>query len=181
MKIMTGNVYSNKSSLGRRTDVQTFGQRILFTGPDGIGDYRTRGVDFPHYIGEVPMDPGKTGDLGYMCRSAPGAPAPKPKQCYVGAVGWGLQYSWALNRRTVQSNMQIKLGEFRTALEERMIYSHHNPWQPPPAIIDQLSAGARGRFAWNHDTDSEYFQEQYKQSLRNKNMPAQNSSEDVSQ
>ncbi|XP_035283324.1 uncharacterized protein C4orf45 homolog [Anguilla anguilla] len=171
---MTENSYNKKPSLDRRNDVQSFGQRILFTGPDGIGDYRPRTSDLPRYIGERPMAQGETGDLGYLWRPAPGAPPPKPKHCYVGAVGWGLPYSWALNERAMQSNMQIKLGEFRTALEERMIYSYHNPWQPPPTVIDQLPAGARGRLAWDHDINSEKFHDQYRQSLLNKNKLDQN-------
>ncbi|XP_061107920.1 protein SPMIP2 [Conger conger] len=158
-----------ENALLDRRDMQSFGKRMLFTGPDGIGDYRPRSVHSTRYIGEGPMPQGETGDLNYLCRPATGAPPPKPKQCYVGAVGWGLQYSWALNKRTMESNMQIKLGEFRSALEERTIFTYHNPWQPPPSIIDKLSAGARGRLAWDHDINGEYFLEQYKQSLLNKN------------
>ncbi|KAJ8383220.1 hypothetical protein SKAU_G00039980 [Synaphobranchus kaupii] len=149
-------------------------------GPDGIGDYRPRTVDVSQYIGEGPMAPGETSDLRYLWRPAPGTPAPKSKQCYVGAVGWGLQYSGALNKRTIHNNTQIKLGEFRTALEERVIFSYHNPWQPPPSIIDKLPPGSRGRLAWDHDINGEHFHEQYKQSLLNKNKLDQNIGEDAS-
>ena len=82
----------------------------MITGPDGIGDYKPRAIDFPQYIGEGPMAQGETSDLNYLWRPAPAASFPKPKQCYVGAVGWGLQYNWALNKSTMQSNMQIKVG-----------------------------------------------------------------------
>ncbi|XP_038554527.1 uncharacterized protein C4orf45 [Micropterus salmoides] len=96
------------------------GQRMIFTGPDGIGDYRPRSNYFPRYIGVGASSPEATGDLSYLCRAAPHAPPPMPKQSYVGEVGWGWQYNQLLNSGTLHSNMQIKKTELRTALEDRV-------------------------------------------------------------
>ncbi|XP_031722752.1 uncharacterized protein C4orf45 [Anarrhichthys ocellatus] len=98
------------------------GQRMIFTGPDGIGDYRPRSNYFPRYIGAGASSPGATGDLSYLCQAAPHAPPPLPKQSYVGEVGWGWQYNQLLNSGTLLSNMQIKKTEVRTALEDRVTH-----------------------------------------------------------
>lgn len=78
-------------------------------GPDGIGDYRPRSNYFPRYIGVGTSSPEATGDLSYLCRAAPNAPPPMPRQSYVGEVGWGQQYNQLLNSGTLLSNMQIKV------------------------------------------------------------------------
>lgn len=78
-------------------------------GPDGIGDYRPRSNYFPWYIGAGALSPEATGDLSYLCRAAPHAPPPTPRQNYVGEVGWGWQYNQLLNSGTLLSNMQIKV------------------------------------------------------------------------
>ncbi|XP_074530626.1 protein SPMIP2 isoform X2 [Halichoeres trimaculatus] len=95
------------------------GQRMIFTGPDGIGDYRPRSDYFPRYIGVGASSPGATGDLSYLCRAAPHAAPAAPRQSFVGEVGWGWQYNQLLNRGALQSNMQIKKSDIRTALEDR--------------------------------------------------------------
>ncbi|CAB1456372.1 unnamed protein product [Pleuronectes platessa] len=73
------------------------GRRMIFTGPDGIGDYRPRSNYFPLHIGEGASSPEATGDLSYLCRAGPSAPPPRPRQSYVGEVGWGWQYNQLLN------------------------------------------------------------------------------------
>ncbi|XP_030252113.1 uncharacterized protein C4orf45 isoform X2 [Sparus aurata] len=103
------------------------GQRMIFTGPDGIGDYRPRSYDFPQYIGVgASSSPEATGDLGYLWRAAPHAPPPPPRQSCVGEVGWCWQYNQLLNSRTLLSNMQIKKTELRTALEDRVTHRFQN-------------------------------------------------------
>ncbi|XP_028272514.1 uncharacterized protein C4orf45 [Parambassis ranga] len=94
------------------------GQRMLFTGPDGIGDYRPRSNYFPVYIGVGDMSPEATGDLNYLCRAAPDAHPFRPRRSYVGEVGWGWQYNQLLNSGTLLSNMQIKKTELRASLED---------------------------------------------------------------
>ncbi|XP_042274531.1 protein SPMIP2 [Thunnus thynnus] len=98
------------------------GQRMIFTGPDGIGDYRPRSNYFPQYIGVGASSPEATGDLSFLCRAAPNAPPPIPRQSFVGEVGWGWQYNQLLNSGTLLSNMQIKKTELRTALEDRVTH-----------------------------------------------------------
>ncbi|XP_035016547.2 uncharacterized protein C4orf45 [Hippoglossus stenolepis] len=102
------------------------GRRMIFTGPDGIGDYRPRSNYFPRHIGEGASSPEATGDLSYLCRAAPCAPPPMPRQSYVGEVGWGWQYNQVLNSGTLLSNMQIKKTDIRTAVEDRVAHRFQN-------------------------------------------------------
>ncbi|XP_077433888.1 protein SPMIP2 [Vanacampus margaritifer] len=94
------------------------GQRIIFTGPDGIGDYRPRFNRSP-YVGVGPLSPEATSDLSYLWRAAPHAPPPLPKQAYVGEVGWGWQCSAMLNDSTLHSGMQIRKSIVRMEVEDR--------------------------------------------------------------
>ncbi|XP_029917287.1 uncharacterized protein C4orf45 [Myripristis murdjan] len=128
------------------------GQRIIFTGPDGIGDYRPRSYDFPHHIGVGNPSPESTGDLGYLSRAAPGAPPLLPKQSYVGGIGWAWQYSQLLNSGALLSDMQIKKSELRTALEDSVTHRFQNPEQAVPQAPDKQSA-SQSRTHIN-DTDS---------------------------
>ncbi|XP_066573903.1 protein SPMIP2 isoform X2 [Amia ocellicauda] len=102
-------------------------QRGPCAGPDGVQDYRPRAVDFPHYIGEGSLSGERTSDLSYLQRAAPGTPAPGAKHDYVGGVGWGVMEHSELNSRALQSNMQIKLGEFRQACEDKVTHRYQNP------------------------------------------------------
>uniref|UniRef100_A0A3B5QC49 Chromosome 23 C4orf45 homolog n=1 Tax=Xiphophorus maculatus TaxID=8083 RepID=A0A3B5QC49_XIPMA len=72
------------------------------------GDYRPRSNYFPLYIGVGATSPEATSDLSYLCRAAPDAPPPAPRQSFVGEVGWGWQYNQLLNGDRLLSNMQIK-------------------------------------------------------------------------
>ncbi|XP_053734642.1 uncharacterized protein C4orf45 homolog isoform X2 [Synchiropus splendidus] len=91
------------------------GGRVIFTGPDGVGDYRPRSGSIPRFIGEGSTSCETTGDLQYLTRAAPGAPSPAPRACHVGEVGWGWEFNQQLNGQTLRSNMQIKT-EVRVAL-----------------------------------------------------------------
>nr|XP_015200067.1 PREDICTED: uncharacterized protein C4orf45 homolog isoform X2 [Lepisosteus oculatus] len=167
---MTSNKYS-----GAQRGHPVYSQRMLFT--DGIGDYRVRVADFPRYIGVGTLSPEGTSELDYMHRAAPGTPAPMPKHCYVGGVGWGVQEYSALNARNLHSKMQFqvfKLAEFRQACEERVTHSYQNPWQPPPRVLNEQSAGARGKLAWTQNVYQNYYQ------LSQRNMQKQDSQETFS-
>ncbi|KAM9740880.1 protein SPMIP2 [Menidia menidia] len=111
---------------GAASDRPPCGKRMIFTGPDGIGDYRPRPNDFSRYVGAGAPSPGATGDLGYLCRAAPRAPPPMPRQSYVGEVGWGWQYNQLLNGQTLHSDQQIKKTELREALEDRVTQRFQN-------------------------------------------------------
>ncbi|KAL6479835.1 hypothetical protein MHYP_G00108680 [Metynnis hypsauchen] len=152
---------------------RAFGQRILFTGPDGIGDYRARLSDFTHSIGVGPLSPEATGDLTYLYRAAPHMPAPLPKQCYAGGVGWAVHYGSTLNSTTLLSNKQIKLGECRSALEHRITHRYQNPWPARPCFLDRQQAGARGRLVWNQNIYDNYCQDNNKTFLLSKRRMAQ--------
>ncbi|XP_030639509.1 uncharacterized protein C4orf45 [Chanos chanos] len=160
-------VPASSPSTGRKAP-RASGQRILFTGPDGIGDYRARLSDFPRHIGIGPLSPESTGDLNYLCRAAPCAPPFLPKHCYIGGVGWGVQYCGTLNGRILLSNNQIKRAEFRSAIEDRITHRYQNPWHAPPQFLDKQPAGARGRLAWSHSTYDNYSQDNNKEFLLSK-------------
>ncbi|XP_052006287.1 uncharacterized protein C4orf45 [Xyrauchen texanus] len=99
------------------------GQRILFTGPNGIGDFRPRLDYFPRSTGIGPLSPDATSDLNYLFRSAPSATPPLPKHCYTGGVGWGLQYSNTLNRRTLISSIHNEIDQFHSAGDDGVTHS----------------------------------------------------------
>ncbi|XP_017272930.1 uncharacterized protein C4orf45 [Kryptolebias marmoratus] len=96
------------------------GQRMIFTGPDGIRDYRPRSNYFPLYVGVGATSPEATTDLSYLWRAAPHSRPPLPRRRYVGEVGWGWQHNQLLNRDVLLNNMQIKKTELRVALEDRV-------------------------------------------------------------
>ncbi|XP_052470340.1 uncharacterized protein C4orf45 [Carassius gibelio] len=108
------------------------GQRILFTGPDGIGDFLPRLDSFPHSIGVGPLSPDATSDLSYLFRPPPHTSPPLPRHCFVGDVGWGLQYSTTLNRRSANNMRQNQ---------------------------SQLTCGT---LAWNHSTHDAYSEDDNK-------------------
>ncbi|OCT99658.1 uncharacterized protein C4orf45 [Xenopus laevis] len=127
------------------------GQRMLYTGPDYIRDYRPKLPDFTSYIGEVMAPRESTGDVSYLCRAAPGTPSPLPKESYVGGIGWGVSDFSYLNRRQLLNSYQIKHGQFRKACEENTTHRYQNPWTPPPQVLDKSEYGARARLAWTED------------------------------
>ncbi|XP_068451441.1 protein SPMIP2 isoform X2 [Clinocottus analis] len=112
-------------------------------GPDGIGDYKPRSNDFLRYVGTGASSPEATGDLGYLCQAAADAPPPRPKQGYVGAVGWGWQHNQLLNSGALLSNMQIKKTDLRTALEDRMTHRFQSDHTSPHSGTH--TASSRGK------------------------------------
>ncbi|XP_077466429.1 protein SPMIP2 [Stigmatopora argus] len=99
--------------------VKGTGQRIIFTGPNGIGNYRPKRVCSPQFVEMGPWSPVATSNLSYLWRAAPHAPPPLAKQGFVGEVGWCWQYSSALNDSTLRSGMQIRKSEIRLEAEDR--------------------------------------------------------------
>ncbi|GAA6090043.1 uncharacterized protein C4orf45 homolog [Tachysurus ichikawai] len=129
------------------------GQRILFTGPDGIGNYRVRLCDFPHSIGAVSSE--ATGDLNYLFRHAPCALPWLPKHCYVGGVGWGIEHGLRLNARSLLSNTQIKRSEFRSVMEDKISQIFQTPWQVTPCFLDRKEPSTRGDQSACLDTNNQ--------------------------
>ncbi|XP_057705809.1 uncharacterized protein C4orf45 [Corythoichthys intestinalis] len=93
--------------------------QILFTGPNGIGNYRPRRVHSPQYVGPGPWSPEAQSNLAYLWRAAPHAPPPSSKQAFVGEVGWCWQYSAMLNDSTLRSGAQIRKSAIRLEVEDR--------------------------------------------------------------
>lgn len=50
----------------RRKSVESVGS-VLFTGPDGLGDHRTKVLD-PSYVGHTTRSPADTADVEYLFR-----------------------------------------------------------------------------------------------------------------
>uniref|UniRef100_A0A8C5LV09 Sperm microtubule inner protein 2 n=1 Tax=Leptobrachium leishanense TaxID=445787 RepID=A0A8C5LV09_9ANUR len=132
------------------------GQRMIFTGPDNIGDYRPKHADFTRYVGEfIPLEEG-TSDADYLYRAAPNTPHPRPKEMYVGGIGWGVSAFSYLNRRELISDFQIKLCGFRQACEDTISHRYQTPWNPPPYILDKQGFGSRGTLAWTPEKYDNY-------------------------
>ncbi|XP_067313325.1 protein SPMIP2 [Pseudorasbora parva] len=114
------------------------GQRILFTGPDGTGDFRPRLDYFPRSIGIGLSSPDATSDLNYLFRPAAHATPPLPKHRCTGEVGWGLQYSTALNRRTVINNKQNELLSSSAGRSSSQSMAHSAPVSGPPTELLEI-------------------------------------------
>ncbi|XP_077333253.1 protein SPMIP2 isoform X2 [Lithobates pipiens] len=132
------------------------GKRMLYTGPDYVRDYRPKLPDCTQYVGERMPSHESTSEVKYLCRAAPGTPAPLPKACYVGGIGWGVSEFTFLNRSQLCSNYQIKEGEFRSACEDKVTHRYQNPWHPPPHILDTEGPGSRATLAWTQVKYDDY-------------------------
>lgn len=84
----------------------TFGrlsrESVLFTGPDGIRDYKAK-VDAEHrYVGEGTMSPEGTSEADYLWRAPSSTPHPKSKSISVGEIGWGVNelHKWFASSQT---------------------------------------------------------------------------------
>ncbi|XP_040275826.1 uncharacterized protein C4orf45 homolog [Bufo bufo] len=132
------------------------GKRMLYTGPDYKTDYRPKPPDCTRYIGEGMPSAENTSDVEYLCRPAPSTPAPLPKDCYVGGIGWGVSEFSFLNRSQICSNHQIKIGEFRRDCEDKITHRYQNPWHPLPHILDSQGFGSRATLAWTQDRYIDY-------------------------
>ncbi|XP_075054263.1 protein SPMIP2 isoform X2 [Mixophyes fleayi] len=127
------------------------------SGPDYVRDYRAKLPDCTRYIGEGMSSAESTSEVDYLCRAAPSTPAPLPKDCYVGGIGWGVSAFTMLNRNQLYSGHQIKIGEFRQASEEKVTHQYQNPWHPLPPILDAQGFGSRATLAWTQDRYDDYF------------------------
>ncbi|CAN2388743.1 Domain of unknown function (DUF4562) [Pristimantis euphronides] len=133
------------------------GKRMVYTGPDYKRDYRPKLPDYTRYIGESKPSAEGTSDVDYVCRAAPNTPAPLPKDCYVGGIGWGVSEFSFLNRNQQCSNCQIKMGEFRRDCEDKVTHRYQSPWFPLPDILDSQGFGSRGLLAWTQDRYTDYY------------------------
>ncbi|XP_077999339.1 uncharacterized protein LOC144452171 [Glandiceps talaboti] len=123
---------------------------VLFTGPDGIGDYRVQVVTHDRQVGIGTMSRESSSEAQYLLRAAPGTPHPRPKSRRVGEIGWGVP--WYADRQLLGTDMQIKTGEFRQAAEDRHTHLYQNPWYPPPQRSPYMSNSESSLFPMRPQT-----------------------------
>merc|ERR1711974_276047 len=120
------------------TPSKDYGQRILFTGPDGMCDQTMKIENEHRYIGIGTMSKEGTSELDFLCRQGPNPPgqsyfAMKRKHQTLGAIGWGHEDATFLNRKlTGQKCYNYPRGEFRQAAEDRYTHLYQSPWYPDP-------------------------------------------------
>ncbi|PKU44737.1 protein c4orf45 like hypothetical protein [Limosa lapponica baueri] len=103
--------------------------RVVFSGPDGIRDYRTRKPEHTHYIGATSPAIEGTSDVNYLWRLAPClSHVSLRRPHYAGEIGWGVRELSHFTRKNLQSGAQIKRGLFRQAAEDRATHWYQNPW-----------------------------------------------------
>ncbi|XP_033121347.1 uncharacterized protein C4orf45 homolog [Anneissia japonica] len=110
---------------------------VLFTGPDGIGDYKVGVVTDDRFVGIGTMSAEGTSELKYITRASPQTPHPRPKTRWVGEIGWLIPPF--KDFRAVSTRHQIKNGEFRRANENRHTHLYQNPWYPGPNDVEYSS------------------------------------------
>ncbi|XP_012407593.1 uncharacterized protein C4orf45 homolog isoform X2 [Sarcophilus harrisii] len=126
------------------------GRRIIFTGPDGIKDYKAKCPANTTYTGEKRPVLGATSDLNYLWRAAPKRSfAPIQKHFYVHEIGWGIPELSCINESRLTTGVNIKRGEFRKRVEEIISHRYQNPWYPKPQILDLQGPGSRANLSWN--------------------------------
>jgi len=110
-----------------------FSGNVGFTGPDGLRDYRPHLVTShdQRAVGHTGHSTEHSGDVEYLFRCAPGAPAPRPRSAMPGEIGWGVPEltDWA----TPTTGQQIMLGSFRQIAEDRSTHEHMGCWYAHPA------------------------------------------------
>merc|ERR1711934_15870 len=121
------------------TPSKNFGQRILFTGPDGICDQKMQIKTEHRYVGIGTMSKEGTSELDYLYRQGPldtskeAYWAMKRKNAHNGGIGWGVHDAPFLNRKlSDEKNHNIQRGEFRNAAEDRYTHLYQSPWYPDP-------------------------------------------------
>ncbi|XP_072296371.1 protein SPMIP2 [Eucyclogobius newberryi] len=109
-------------------------------GPDGVGDFRPRRCDFPRYIGEGGGSTEATGDLGYLWRAGPHTLPHRPRDSYVGGVGWAWHYNHRLNQDALLSDLQIKKTDIRAAVEDTVAQRFQTAPHKKKAADSELQA-----------------------------------------
>ena len=113
------------------------GQRILYTGPDGIID-QTMHIEPEHrYIGIGTMSAEGTSELNYLYRPGPEenlatSTSFQRKHETIGGIGWGHQDAAFLNRKlSDDKNHKCIRGVFRQAAEDRFTHLYQSPYYDP--------------------------------------------------
>ena len=94
------------------------GQRILFTGPDGMKDQKMIVAEEYRYIETGTMSKEGTSELDYLYRQAPCPEgqsyfAMRRKQQHIGSIGWRHQDAGFLNKKmSNQTDSHMHRGEY---------------------------------------------------------------------
>ena len=107
---------------------------VLYTGPDGIGDFKTEVKDQSH-IGVGTASTESTLGADYICRGYSGQPFPINRGKAVGEVGWETS-----KISDEKSGNRIKLQEFRQAAEDRYTHRYQDPF------FEESTSGVRELF-----------------------------------
>ncbi|XP_060103302.1 protein SPMIP2 [Heteronotia binoei] len=127
-------------SSGDPPEARDTGKRIIFTGPDGTGDYRSWLPAHTIYVGAKSSPKEGTSEAMYLWRPAPdNPPAWLKRQCTVGEIGWRVVEFGYLNRRRIPISKPIMTEIFPSPEEFEMIQRYTNPgWKKYPAPCPQV-------------------------------------------
>ncbi|XP_066487771.1 protein SPMIP2 isoform X2 [Tiliqua scincoides] len=129
-----------KNTLSPRARPVDTGKQIIFTGPNGTGDYRTNLGDYTFYIGSRTSPKEGTSEALYLWRPAPmNRPPWRRKDAVVGEIGWGVEEYGPLLQSGFPRRKQMKKEVFPPAEEHELIYRYMNPrWKIHPAPDPQV-------------------------------------------
>ena len=110
------------------------GQRILFTGPDGMKDQEMSIAEEYRYIEIGTMSKEGTSELDYLYRQGPNPKgqsyfAMKRKHQQIASVGWRHEDADFLNKKmSNEGNNHMHRGEFRQEAENRNTHLYQSPY-----------------------------------------------------
>merc|ERR1712048_475986 len=120
------------------TPSKEHGQRILFTGPDGMYDQEMEISNEHRYIGIGTMSKEGTSELDFLYRQGPNPEgqsyfAMKRKHQTIASIGWGYEDAAFLNKKlTDETQNNLQRGEFRQAAEDRYTHLYQSPYYEDP-------------------------------------------------
>ncbi|XP_059138869.1 uncharacterized protein C4orf45 homolog isoform X2 [Physella acuta] len=126
----------------------------LFTGPEGVRDYRAHRVDDPRAVGIGETSPLQSLDSGYVLRPAPGATLETPRSTRPGEIGWGIP--WLVDWQPPKTGQQIVMGDCRQLAEDRATHDYLGAWYPNPNDRQQNGSqqGSKGRVSSHRESTS---------------------------
>ncbi|KAH9512857.1 hypothetical protein Btru_036776 [Bulinus truncatus] len=78
---------------------------VIYTGPEGVGNYRPHLADDIHVIGIGENSPLFSSDTSYLFRPPPGASSQRPRCALPGEIGWGIP--WLVDWSPPKTGQQI--------------------------------------------------------------------------
>ncbi|XP_063684864.1 uncharacterized protein LOC134819030 [Bolinopsis microptera] len=94
--------------------------QMIYTGNNGIGNYRSHVVTDYECIGETIGNPSSTTSMKFLSREPEGSKYPPRRKAYVGEVGWMVEDKFhnSVNDKVLKSGNQIQLKVYRQSLED---------------------------------------------------------------